>query len=401
MGAGWVGPGMHAGSCLFSRLSSSSVSVSLFSSSSFSFPASFPALWRWRVRGSGPPEAGPSVPQTTSAELFYLRHGRRCCTNAWGCNNGSGACGVGSHGGRGGCGFLGWCPTVVLEGLGAVYAVVAPTGLGCLHLLASAGSPGFWLPLAEASGVVLFAGSCGQAAAFSAALASASGHPVLLLAARAALLEGGVRTWVGSGGVCLWALGFHWRSLGLCRFCSLVAAGAGFHDLGWGTLHACQAAWQRPAFPDLSGDDGMELDGDSQPAVAPGQRSGVRVAKWYAESKADRHACSCRASNCRGNIEQRSVRVRSAANTSTRMWYHPGCVEGGLGPYSEVQGTAALDPPHQDALRAVCDQHGKPTRAQFVADVRRAKRVRSEGEFGQGAQGDTLSPSSCLTSTSS
>ena len=63
-------------------------------------------------------------------------------------------------------------------------------------------------------------------------------------------------------------------------------------------------------------------------------------------------------------------------------------MEGGLGPFNEVQGVGSLDPSDQDALRTFCDQPGKPTRAQFVADVRRAKRVRFGGEFGQASSAE-------------
>ncbi len=108
-------------------------------------------------------------------------------------------------------------------------------------------------------------------------------------------------------------------------------------------------------------------------------RPGVRVTKWVAESKADRRSCTCTAAGCRGNIEQRSVRVRSAANTRNSQWYHPGCVEGGLGPFAEVAGASSLEPGDQDSLRAHCDQPGRPSRAEYVADIRGVKRARQEG----------------------
>ena len=71
--------------------------------------------------------------------------------------------------------------------------------------------------------------------------------------------------------------------------------------------------------------------------------------------------------------------MRSAANTRNSQWYHPRCVEGGLGPYSEVEGAGSLEPVDQDELRGFCDQPGNVSRAVYVQDMRQAKRVRTEG----------------------
>ncbi|CAK0819717.1 unnamed protein product, partial [Prorocentrum cordatum] len=60
------------------------------------------------------------------------------------------------------------------------------------------------------------------------------------------------------------------------------------------------------------------------------------------------------------------------------LYYHPGCVEGGLGPYDQVQGTGALSPEQQNAARGLCDRPGQPTRAEYVADHGRAKRARTD-----------------------
>ena len=61
-------------------------------------------------------------------------------------------------------------------------------------------------------------------------------------------------------------------------------------------------------------------------------RTGAGVTKWAAECKATRKQCRCYA--CREGIEHRSVRVRSAANAgATLYWFHPACIEGGLGPF--------------------------------------------------------------------
>ena len=108
--------------------------------------------------GEGLPDAGPRTSQNSLAELFYLQHSRPFCIDASGCNS-IPACSVGSNGGPGGCGGLGWCPAGVSWCLGVVYAVVSTTDRGGVRLVAAAAaSPGFWLPVAEASGAVFWAG---------------------------------------------------------------------------------------------------------------------------------------------------------------------------------------------------------------------------------------------------
>ena len=71
--------------------------------------------------------------------------------------------------------------------------------------------------------------------------------------------------------------------------------------------------------------------------------------------------------------------VRSAANMQNCQWCHPAYVEGGLGPLGDLAGLGTLEPGDQDVLRGFCDQPGKVSRAQYVADRRAAKRVRLEG----------------------
>ena len=116
-------------------------------------------------------------------------------------------------------------------------------------------------------------------------------------------------------------------------------------------------------------------------------RRGLRVTTWAVESKANRQSCACKAPGCRENIGQRSLRVRSAANTSNPQWFHPGCVEGGLGAFSEIADATALEPGAQDELRSFCDQPGRKTRAEYVGDMRQAKRVKAgEVDPGPGAR---------------
>ena len=121
----------------------------------------------------------------------------------------------------------------------------------------------------------------------------------------------------------------------------------------------------------------------------PPERRGLRIMQWYAEAKRNRQPCACRAQGCGGNIDQRSVRVRSAANTTNCQWYHPACVEGGLGPFEAIENTGSLEPRDADVLRGFCDQPGKLSRAEYVRDMRDAKRVKVEGVDPGGAV-DTL-----------
>ena len=347
-----------------------------FSSSCPRLPPPPPCPWvRWRAaRQRALPDAGPVSPGTSSAELYYLWHLRSCCSTAYGSNCCTSAS---SSGGLGrGKGALDWCPGFVLEGLGVVYAVVSPTCNCFLWLLASSASPAVWLPLAQAVGVASWSWSCGEAPAFWLAAASAYGLPVPFLATRAALLERGVRAWIGGGGLVLWGVGFHSRSLGRCRFLSLVVATCGLQGWGWGALHACDAAWRHPAFPG-HGDEDAEMD-EGDGANRTGLRSGVRVATWFVESKANRQACTCKALSCRSILDHRCLRVRSATSTRNYQWYHPACVEGGLGPFDKVEGRGSLQSEEVEQLQAFCDQPGKLSRAEYVKDIRGIKRARRE-----------------------
>ena len=69
--------------------------------------------------------------------------------------------------------------------------------------------------------------------------------------------------------------------------------------------------------------------------------------------------------------------MRSADNTVNPRWFHPGCVEGRLGPFDTVQGAQAMPPESQDSIRGFCDGAGRATRAQYVEDVCSAKRARA------------------------
>ena len=92
-----------------------------------------------------------------------------------------------------------------------------------------------------------------------------------------------------------------------------------------------------------------------------------------------RRGCLCRASVCRGPIEKGELRAFSPA-LANPQYFHPRCVEGGLGPYEQVQGTATLTPAQEDETRDCCDRPGRPSREQYLEDVRRAKRARADPE---------------------
>ena len=85
--------------------------------------------------------------------------------------------------------------------------------------------------------------------------------------------------------------------------------------------------------------------------------------------------CHCHAMACKGPIRRGDVRAFSTT-LAHKLFYHPECVEGGLGPYDAVVGADALPPQQQDVVRGLCDQPGRPTRAEHVQEVLRAKRAR-------------------------
>ena len=97
-------------------------------------------------------------------------------------------------------GLLQWCPAAVAEALDLAHALVSRVGCVSLKALALAASPGFWLPLVEADCVCGVALSGGWPAAWGTALASALGFPVPALAARAFLVESGLRRAAGAFG---------------------------------------------------------------------------------------------------------------------------------------------------------------------------------------------------------
>ena len=206
----------------------------------------------WRVWHPRVLDPGPSHSGCSPAALYYLHHSRtRCCT-AGGCSSGSGGSGPRV---AGKCDLSGWCPQVVSECLDGVYAVVAPAGNLALLGLASCASPVLWLPpLLRAVALGACCDLSGQALPLGYAVAVASGCPVPCLAAQALLLESGWRAWVGGSGLALWGVGFHCRSVGLCRSPSLAVASASFHDCSWGTLLACEAVWRRPGYTGAAAD---------------------------------------------------------------------------------------------------------------------------------------------------
>ena len=134
-----------------------------------------------------------------------------------------------------------------------------------------------------------------------------------------------------------------------------------------------------PLEPSAAASSAAALD-SSQPAPATSARRGARITRWFVDVKSDRRSCTCWAGACREPFQQQDLRVRSAANTVSPKWYHPGCVEGGLGPFTDVEGSEGLPAEKQDELRPFCDLPGRVSRAQYVADVRQAKRSRLSSE---------------------
>jgi hypothetical protein len=91
------------------------------------------------------------------------------------------------------------------------------------------------------------------------ALAAVSGQPVLVMAGRALVMAAGWRRLAGGLGLVAWAGGVHW-SQGRCEIMSLVVAGAGLQEVGWGAPLVMGAAWCWPAFPEQPG-QGMPMQG--------------------------------------------------------------------------------------------------------------------------------------------
>jgi len=99
--------------------------------------------------------------------------------------------------------------------------------------------------------------------------------------------------------------------------------------------------------------------------------------EWGVDVMGHRRACACYGPSCREPFSKGDLRAYRPRQTGThRQYFHPGCVEGGLGPVEEVEGAAALQPELLEELRPHCDQPGRPTRDEFLA-AQRAKRRRT------------------------
>ena len=108
----------------------------------------------------------------------------------------------------------------------------------------------------------------------------------------------------------------------------------------------------------------------------PGGRD-LRATAWAVSVMKSRRGALCRAPACREALAKGDLRVCNP-DLANPLYYHPACVEGGLGPYDQVRGTEALSPEQQNAVRGHCDRPGRPTRAEYVADHGRAKRARTD-----------------------
>ena len=129
------------------------------------------------------------------------------------------------------------------------------------------------------------------------------------------------------------------------------------------------------------GEEGHEEEVET--GCVEGQSREFRVTSWGVDVFASRRSCYCHVESCKGPIRRGDLRAFSAT-LAHKLYYHPECVEGGLGPYDTVAGTGQLSDAQKDTIRGLCDRPGRPTRAQFVDDVRGAKRARQEGTEGGG-----------------
>ena len=89
-----------------------------------------------------------------------------------------------------------------------------------------------------------------------------------------------------------------------------------------------------------------------------------------------RRKCACHAGACKRPFKQGDLRVhRVAGDRAHRKYFHPSCVEGGLGPFDAVVGSANLEPAQEEELRQHCDRPNHPTRAEHLTELR-ARRLR-------------------------
>ena len=322
-------------------------------------------MWTCRISrslGGAPPEGH----RVSSAELFYLHHMRSCAAGASGAQSGH------SQGSSSCPAKPAWlpqpgpCTGAVLDAAFFLTSLVCDLMLrGLLFAMRS----DVWLP--ACTGGLLHGALRGQVPALQIS-AAVSGNPVPWMASQS-VLYGGWRAVVGF--VALGAMGCdaHVRPWA-CRLCSagVVAAGSGALDT-WtsGLLLAFACQW--PAFPGVPASE--SAGPPPAPHPAPPARRDLRVTTWGVDVMQKARGCHCHALTCKGPIRRGDIRAFSTT-LAHKLFYHPECVEGGLGPYDEVVGTDALAPPQQDVVRNHCDQPGRPTRAEHVQDVLRAKRAR-------------------------
>jgi len=219
--------------------------------------------------------------------------------------------------------------------------------------------------LLSAAGVAFLVDLPGGAAPWWEALAVASGAPVPFMALRAVVSNGlGVRMGVGACGLGAWAVSWHspWGHTS-CRAFSLLVSLAGLQEFRLGSLLVLGRTALNPAFPDSSADVDM-----------PAQ--GVRTARWRIDVKPTACASSCCHASCKEPILKGELRVRSAACNTAQRCFHLSCVDGGLGPEQDLVGFSDLGAGKQAEARRYCDQPGCTTRADYVDQQQRHKRVR-------------------------
>ena len=312
-------------------------------------------------------EQGPEGTKTSAAELFYLHHHRSCASSAAGAQSGS------PGGSTPGPRAAPWLPQP------------GPWGDACLDMafhcceFAFSGfvfclRPDVWLPMGLGS--LLHSALGGQTSAVQLA-ALVSCNPVPWVAARSLLL-GDFRSPLGVAVLGAIAADFHVRPW-MCKLFSafVVAAGCPAWDYTAGLLVAAALAW--PAFPGDEPEPQPPPPPQPHPAHRPPTGRDVVVTTWAVDVLTSRRACLCRAAGCGERFEKGELRTFSPHQVN-KLYYHPRCVEGGLGPFDQLGGTDVLTTEQADTIREYCDQPGSTTRAQYVEDTRRAKRARADPE---------------------
>ena len=78
-----------------------------------------------------------------------------------------------------------------------------------------------------------------------------------------------------------------------------------------------------------------------------------------------RRTCACHAAACKEAFHKGELRVRLDYSGSHKhngrthpKWYHPGCVEGGLGPFDTIEGRTDLPAEAQNLLQEYATARG-------------------------------------------